>query len=241
MTDVLVPPRVVAMWRGAIGAGDAVLEPGTRTVVSGSRGMCPPGWTGVLRLGDAVVIERGGASDAVIDTLLELPDPTDSEAVLARIDAEQTLGPGVLSYNPDHETAAAARSAGQTAMLVDEPTTLRSWLARLPADDVSESSADELDRAFAVRVDDEPVAVAGWLLWPHDVAHLGVLVDPAHRGRGLSLVAGAAATVAALQEGLEPQWRAAETNAASRRVAVRIGYVESGRQFSLRGPKRRES
>jgi RimJ/RimL family protein N-acetyltransferase len=36
-----------------------------------------------------------------------------------------------------------------------------------------------------------------------------------------------------LEHGRTPQWRAAAWNAASRRVARRIGYREMGRQFSF--------
>lgn len=233
---MVVPPQVLATWRRAANAGDSVLHPGTRMVVAGARGLCPPGWTGILRLADAVVIERGDAGDDVIDALLGLDDPTDRDAVLALVEAEMTLGPGVLHHCPPREALGDACAGGPTALPVANPETLRPWLAGLPPEDVSESSADDLDRAFVIRVDDEPAALAGWQLWPDDVAHLGVLVAPTHRGRGLGVAVGAVATLAALEEGLAPQWRAAEDNTASIRAALRLGYVETGRQLSLRRP-----
>ncbi len=85
-----------------------------------------------------------------------------------------------------------------------------------------------------LRRGDQVLGAAGHLGWPAAIGHLGVLVPPLMRGRGVGAGLGAAATRRALDQGLTPQWRAARTNAGSRQVARRIGYREMGRQFSFR-------
>jgi hypothetical protein len=77
-------------------------------------------------------------------------------------------------------------------------------LDSLPADDVEESSVEEMDEALVLR-----------------------------RGAGVGARLGSAATQRVLDRGLTPQWRAAGWNDASRRIARRIGYREMGRQFSF--------
>jgi predicted GNAT family acetyltransferase len=80
---------------------------------------------------------------------------------------------------------------------------------------------------------EEVLGAAGHLDWPTRIGHVGVLVAPTARGEGVGRCLGAAATRRALQHGRTPQWRAATANAASRRIARRIGYREMGRQFSF--------
>ena len=67
--------------------------------------------------------------------------------------------------------------------------------------------------------------------WP---AHVGILVAPDQRGRGVGRALAAAATARALDLGRVPQWRAATDNPASRVIARAVGYVEVGRQLSVR-------
>lgn len=230
-----VPRSARRLWRHLAG-DERALRPGSRTVVRGSRGLCPVGWTGVLRLGDAVVVEAGAAAGDVLDVLLDLGDPTDRDAVLAALAVEDVLGPGVLHHLPDADRVPPPAA---TEVVEVGAGALRPWLETVPGADVAESSVGDLDRAWVVEVDGRPAGACGWVPWPCAVAHLGVLVDPAHRGRGVGTVVAAAATRAALAAGRHPQWRAATDNPASLRIAHAIGFVAIGRQLGLRSPRLR--
>jgi GNAT superfamily N-acetyltransferase len=228
------PEAARVLWRTL--AGDpAALVPGTTTVVRGSRGLCPPGWVGVVRLGDAVVIEAGDASDADLKALGRLDDPSDPAEVGDALDPAETLGPGVLAYLPA-ATPQPSAAGWPTEGAIDEVAvaTLTGWLGTLPTEDVEESSIPDMDRVLVLRRDGEVVGAAGHLDWPSDVSHVGLLVAPSARGGGVGTVLGAAATRRALAAGRTPQWRAAAWNSASRAVARHLGYREIGRQYSFR-------
>ncbi|GAB3701017.1 GNAT family N-acetyltransferase [Nocardiopsis oceani] len=59
-----------------------------------------------------------------------------------------------------------------------------------------------------------------------------MLTAPDHRGQGLARPVASAAAAHALAENLLPQWRA--RLAASRRVALGLGFGAHGSQLSLR-------
>lgn len=110
---------------------------------------------------------------------------------------------------------------------------IRGWLDSLPVDDVEESSVAEMEHVVALWRGADLLGAAGHRSWPAEIGHIGVLVTPDARAAGLGACLGAAAIRRALDHGLTPQWRALESNAASRRAARRIGYREMGRQFSF--------
>jgi L-amino acid N-acyltransferase YncA len=92
-----------------------------------------------------------------------------------------------------------------------------------------------VDSSVAVwRVAGRVVAASGYQVWHGQLAHLSVLVAPAHRGRGLGTAVAARAVHQAVDAGLLPQWRARCTLLASRRIARSLGFVELGRQASYR-------
>ena len=206
-----------------------MLTPGSRRTVRRSRGLCPPGWTGILRLGDAFVVEIGEADGTSISALMELEDPTDPESVRPLVRGK-TLGPAHLAYVPD---GSAPSLAPQRAVEIADPVELSRWLDRQSEEDVEESGAAEFERPVVLRRDGRLVGVAGWTRWPTAVAHIGVLVDEGHRGEGAGTTLGRVAVDAAVADGLSPQWRAASSNDASRAIARRIGLVEFGRQLSV--------
>lgn len=234
-----IPPAVLKLWREL--AGDpAVGVPGTRKVVRGSRGLGRAGWTAVLRLGDAWVIETGEADARILTALLDLEDPADPEQVEAVVPVGQSIGPAELAYLPEGSRPATdtaetrAGSDGVDVTIVEVArTSLASWLATLPPDEVAESSVSGMDTLLVADVAGRRVGAAGHRTWPTGIAHIGLVVAPDVRGRGFGQLLGAAATRRAITEGLAPQWRALTTNHASRTIARRIGYVEVGRQFSF--------
>jgi GNAT superfamily N-acetyltransferase len=226
----VIPDEARRLWRTLATCEDA-LRPATTTVVHGSRGIAPEGWTGVVRLGDAFLIEAGDADAAVLDLLKNLADPSDPEQVTNSLRPVRTLGPGELAYLPVGAEVADLVSRGD---LREVPiASLGGWLDSLPEADVDESSVGEMDRVLALCRGEEVLGAAGHLDWPAQIGHVGVLVAPTARGEGVGAVLGAAATRRVLDHGRTPQWRAAAWHAASRRIARRIGYREMGRQFSF--------
>jgi GNAT superfamily N-acetyltransferase len=226
----VVPVGARRLWCTLAGEEDA-LRPATTTVVRGSRGIAPPGWTGVVRLGDAWLIEAGDADDEALALLRGMDDPSDPGQVTDALRPARTLGPGELAYLPAGDRVA---DLDHDARVQEVPTTsLRGWLDSLPVDDVDESSVEEMDEVLVLRRGEDLLGAAGHLRWPAEIGHVGVLVAPGARGAGVGACLGAAATRRALDRGLTPQWRAAAWNAASRRIARRIGYREMGRQFSF--------
>ncbi len=226
-----VPPAARRLWRTLAGEPTALTD-STTTIVRGSRGICPPGWTGVVRLGDAFLIEVGDADDDAIQVLQGLGDPSDPAAVVDALRPRETRGPAELAYLRTGRDVDAAEGVGEIAEVSIDA--ISEWLESIPTEDVEESAVTRMERILVLRADGRLVGAAGHVDWPAEVAHLGVLITPRARGAGFGARLAAAATQRALQQHLCPQWRAASWNVASRRIARRVGYVEVGRQFSFR-------
>lgn len=67
-------------------------------------------------------------------------------------------------------------------------------------------------------------AAAGYAMWGEQLAHLGVLVRPAHRGTGIGTKVVSAAGERALARGFILQYRTLWSNASSVRIARRLGF-----------------
>ena len=226
----MIPDEARQLWCTLAG-DETALQPGTTTVVRGSWGICPPGWTGVVRLGDGLLIEAGNADDAIVEVLRSLDDPSDPAQVARAFPVADTRGPGELAYLPKGGDVAALD--GREEVREVSVASIRGWLDLLPDADVEESSVADMDRALVVGRGDQLLGAAGHLDWPAAIGHIGVLVAPHARGQGVGRILGAAATRWVLDRGRTPQWRAASSNEASREVAKRMGYREMGRQFSF--------
>lgn len=224
------PPVARRLWRELGGAPHA-LAPSTRTVVRGSRGICPPGWVGIVRLGSAFLVEAGDADEETLARVLELDDPSDPEQVTSSLQPSRTLGPGQLAYLPPRADVPVPEDGGDLEEV--DVAVVRDWLGSLPEHDVAESSIDDMERVLVLWREGRILGAAGHLEWPADIAHIGIVIDPDRRERGNATTLGAAATRRALAAGRHPQWRAAARNEASRATALRIGYREFGRQFSF--------
>jgi hypothetical protein len=114
----VVPDGARRLWCTLAGDEHA-LQAATTTLVHGSQGIAPAGWTGVVRLGDAWLIEAGDADDEAVDVLRGLDDPSDPEQVTRALRPARTLGPGELAYLPvgarvaDLERRRRARGRGR--------------------------------------------------------------------------------------------------------------------------------
>jgi GNAT superfamily N-acetyltransferase len=231
VSPTAVPPAARRLWQTLAGDSTALIA-STTTIVRGSRFICPSGWTGVVRLGDAFLIEAGEADDDAIGVLCSLGDPSDPAAVVDALRPQQTRGPGQLAYLPAGRDVDASAGVGDIAEVAIDA--ISEWLESVPTEDAEESAVTRMERLLVLWADGRIVGAAGHVEWPAEVAHLGVLITPHARRAGFGTRLAAAATQRALAHHLHPQWRAAAWNVASRRIARRVGYVEFGRQFSFR-------
>jgi hypothetical protein len=192
------------------------------------------GWIAILGLDGTVTaaVPRPELKEPVEAALagLTADDATRPELVRPRLPATgDVLGPAWLSYPPPGYVPPALDGDVRPA----SPDDLASLFARVPRDDLLESSMDELpDPVFASRTPDGEVAAAcGYRTWPNGVAHISVLTDPAHRRRGHARRAAHPALTHALDAGLLPQWRARPL--ASQALAARLGLVRLGAQLGF--------
>ncbi|MGW4553772.1 GNAT family N-acetyltransferase [Streptomyces sp. NPDC004365] len=230
--------RARALWEGLAAAPVSFLAGGGVSVVASPKSsLCPPGWVGVVSLGDAAVVTAPTEPSAALvrDGLEALPMAavTDADAVREVLPVAEVLGPATLSYvSPDAFLPAPPGPPAARQLPSDHPA-LRNLEEAVGEDDAGEAALGEITSpAFVMRVGGRVVAAAGYRSWPGRVAHLSVLTDPAWRGRGFARVAASAAVTHAFAAGLLPQWRARPL--ASRRVAAALGFRELGAQLSIK-------
>jgi GNAT superfamily N-acetyltransferase len=80
-------------------------------------------------------------------------------------------------------------------------------------------------RAYAAFVGGRPIAVACSFYVGRRYEDIGVVTEPAHRGRGLSTACAAALVHDIRSRGRRPTWTTSPDNVASRRVAEHLGFV----------------
>ena len=106
-----------------------------------------------------------------------------------------------------------------------------------PPDDVNEVGLADLENRFTImHVEDghrSPVACGAYSEWEGILAHLGVLVAPEWRRRGLGTLAASIAAHEALASGLTLQWRADVSNKGSLALARSLGFTAGGIQTSV--------
>lgn len=97
------------------------------------------------------------------------------------------------------------------------------------------SGIDGASEAIAAKYDGERlVSAAGYHLWGKTIAHIGIVTDPAYRGRGYARQVLARITADILQKGLIPQYRTLCANGPAIRAAKACGFAEYARHISLR-------
>ena len=106
-----------------------------------------------------------------------------------------------------------------------------------PPDDVNEVGLAGLAHRFTVlHLEDgrrTPVACGAYAEWEGLLAHLGVLVAPEWRRRGLGKLAASIAAHEALAAGLTLQWRSEVSNKGSLALARSLGFSAGGIQTSV--------
>jgi RimJ/RimL family protein N-acetyltransferase len=227
--------RARDLWE-CLAATAAGFSPAISVAVSARSYLCPPGWVGIVVLGDSVLATAPdhAAARLVERALSGLPAAslTDTVVLSRRLPVAEVLGPAALAYLDPAEFRPQPGAAVTTPMGPDHPG-FRQFLLAADADDLNESGIQEITTpAFAVREHAQVVAAAGYRDWPCGAAHLSVLTAAEARGRGLARAAASVAVAHALQEGRLPQWRARPQ--ASRHVAHALGFRELGFQVSIR-------
>lgn len=236
MTAQPILDRALELWADRAGPGASFSREGELDAfLAPESGICPPGWVGIVRLADRllVTVPTPELRDPVQDSLnrLDLDLCTDLAAVREVLSVAESLGPASLAYLDGNELA-SIDTADVAIRPANDPALKRLRLG-VPKAEAGESGTARMDSdAFVVRAGPHVIAAAGYERWRGGVAHLLVLVATEHRGRGLATAVAAAAASAALTEGLLPQWRA--TSDESRRVAAKLGFREMGSQLSLR-------
>ncbi|MFT2015556.1 GNAT family N-acetyltransferase [Streptomyces sp. 796.1] len=237
MADDLLLMHARELWVELAGAPVEFFPPGGATVVVAPGSLlCPPSWTGIVRIGDAALITAPSVQAAgMVDdaarkmTHEEVVDIARLRAVLPVLDV---LGPASLSYLGRDGFLPAHEGTGVEQLPIGDGG-LAALLAVAGEEEAGESGLEDISSpAFCLRRGEEVVAAAGYRSWPQSVAHLSVLVAPQHRGRRLARAVASAAVAHALDAGLLPQWRARPYP--SRRVAVALGFRELGVQLSVR-------
>lgn len=230
--------RARALWEGLAGVPISFSSPDPVDVAISPRAMiCPQGWAGFIVLqGRAIVtVPSESAAAAIRSAVAELSveDLVDPEMLGRVLPLAEVLGPATLAYLDKRDFRAALPGSVRVDRLSVEHPDLRRLEVLAGAHDSEESGLGEVTSpAFAIRINDEVVAAAGYRTWPNRTAHMSVLTAPGNRGRGLARSTGSAAVAHALEAGLLPQWRARAPQ--STRVAFALGFRELGAQLSVR-------
>jgi hypothetical protein len=231
MTSDLLLERARSLWESLAAVPVSFASDGTNVVASPNSQLCPQSWAGIIELGGSAIatVPNEAAVEPVARALKRLAPGslTDPEILAAALPVKEVLGPATLAY------ASSVRSGVAVEELAPGHPDLRRLEASVSPEDADEGGIGEITGpAFVLREGDEVVAAAGYQVWPKATAHLCVLTATTARGRGLARSASSAAVAHALANGLLPQWRARP--AASRRVALALGFRELGAQLSVR-------
>ena len=223
------------LWEYLAGTA-AGFAPAISVAVAPRSSLCPPGWAGIVVIGDAVLATAPDHGTALLveRALCGLPAAglTGAEVLRRRLHIAAIRGPAALAYL-DPADFRPQPGAGIAGPLDLAHPGLQRFLIAAGADDVGDSGMQGITSpAFAVCEHGPVVAAAGYRDWPCGTAHLSVLTAAAARGRGLARAAASAAVAQAIGEGKLPQWRARPE--ASRRIARALGFRELGSQVSIR-------
>ncbi|BCW19989.1 GNAT family N-acetyltransferase [Pseudarthrobacter enclensis] len=174
---------------------------------------------------------------AIIDAAADIPDADMAQHVtlltLTREYGGHGLGAAALFFADDLPLQQPAEemtvSHGNAEAIELE--------GRCPPDDVNEVGLSDLENRFTIvhEVDGRrmPLACGAYTEWEGLLAHLGVLVDPEWRRRGLGTLAASIAAHEALAAGLTLQWRTDVSNTGSLALARRLGLSAGGIQTSV--------
>lgn len=237
--------RFVDSFAAQVGVASSVLdEPGTTVVATEHR--AGSGAVACYRIGRRLVawcdpgvldhlapLAAAGAAAADVLPPGAVTDLLAAAGFVHEADADMcvpAIAPPALAV-PDgyHQRWLSADDAAHVDLV-------RAFTGRSDPAEVEEAALDDLEHfaetAIDVLVDDGPdgehvVAYASAAAWTWDpvLADIGVLVDRAHRGRGLARFVVAECTAALLRDGRVPLYRHEHANLGSARVARSVGFA----------------
>jgi GNAT superfamily N-acetyltransferase len=224
--DLKIAERVRQGWRAELGAPAAFRRPGRHVHVRSEQDPARAGWVGVVTLWDSTCVSLPPSAPGWLHDLrrCDLDADLTEPAVVATVigPVEGFLGPATLAFLDP--AAMHARDDPQVASVPAGHQSVRQLAAACGPQDTQESGLVAVDSPVAVWwAAGQVVAASGYQVWHDQLAHLSVLVHPAHRGRGFGTAVAARAVGHAVDAGLVPQWRARWTLLASRQIARSLG------------------
>ncbi len=178
-----------------------------------------------------VAVPHAGLAGSFHAALVDCPPlaVTTTEAVAPIPDVIDLLGPATLFFAADEPATLQDHQVVQVTL-----NEVAGLFASVSSAELDESGLVDVTSSLSIVRDDDGsvIAASGYCRWPHNIAHLGVLVRPAHRSRGAGRAVAATAIAHALDENLLPQWRARPE--ASKAIARALGLAELGAQLSVR-------
>lgn len=184
----------------------------------------------VVELGAAMAVAAPARALATLETQHRVT-LRDAAAIAALLPGSQPIGSAHLLFTGTRPAAASHE------VVPGEDRDLVKVRAAVADDEWAEAGVEPMEHHWAVRDGAEPVAVAGCQPWHATIGHIGVVVASGRRRRGYAAAAATAAVGGAIDAGLIAQWRCRKGNAASLRLADRLGFTRLGSQSAvLLGP-----
>ena len=173
----------------------------------------------------------------VIDAAADLPDEEMAQHVtlltLTRSHGGHGMGAAALFFADD---LPVKQPSGEMSVSHGNAEAIE-LEGRCPPDDVNEVGLSDLENRYTIVHEVEgrrvPLACGAYAEWEGLLAHLGVLVDPEWRRRGLGSLAASIAAHEALAAGLTLQWRTDVSNTGSLALARKLGLSAGGIQTSV--------
>ncbi|MFD0046052.1 GNAT family N-acetyltransferase [Pseudarthrobacter scleromae] len=173
----------------------------------------------------------------VIDTAADIPDEEMAQHVtlltLTRSHGGHGMGAAALFFADD----LPLRQPPEEMTVSHGNAEAIELEGRCPPDDVNEVGLSALENRYIIVHELEgrrvPLACGAYTEWEGLLAHLGVLVDPEWRRRGLGSLAASIAAHEALAAGLTLQWRTDVSNTGSLALARKLGLSAGGIQTSV--------
>lgn len=161
-----------------------------------------------------------------------LPSPPVSPQGMAEAFADfSVIGPAYIGY------AAKAPSAPDFVRSLDEKDLpLAAALRSACPEEEWDHGGSEVGTAPAsgAFIGGNLVALAGYEIWEHGIAHISIVTHPEYRGRGYGRAAVAHLMGRAFAAGLIPQYRTLDANTASIRIAESLGFERYATSVAVR-------
>lgn len=164
-------------------------------------------------------------------------DPAALAAELSGLPVERIVGPAFIGYGSRASVEEALPRLRPASPVTDsDAAAVRALRAACTEEEWSHGGCDpRAVPAFGSYASNGALAaLAGYLTWGGEIAHIAVVAAPDHRGAGHAKSAVAAAARHALDAGLLPQYRTLAANAPSMAIARELGFERYGSSVFVR-------